>query len=122
MSRASLNWRRRRFDAYAARRRSPSREPLTDEGVAARPAHGRGAPRDAEGEEVGAVQLVQPRLDLDLRERDVELLADELLDPLEIRLVVADENRVRRLVGLDRDALGEHLGRWHRRRRARWRW
>src|SRR2546428_343992 len=43
-------------------------------------------------------------------------------EPLEIRLVVADENRVRRLVGLDRDALGEHLGYGHGRGRARRRW
>src|SRR2546426_3280994 len=68
----------------------------------------------------GAVQLVQARLDFHLRQRDVELLADELLDPLEVRLVVADEDRVRRLVSPDRDALGQDLGRGRGRRRP-WR-
>src|SRR5207244_4240590 len=90
-----------------------TRDALADQNVAARgePARRRAAPRDAEGEEVGAVQLVQARLDFHLRQRDVELLSDELLDPLDVRLVVADEDRVRRLVGLDRDALAQYLRR-----------
>src|SRR5213076_560567 len=74
----------------SSRRLKPPGKPLTDESVAARTAEGRGAPGDPEGEEVSPVQLVQPRLDFHLRERDVELLADELLDSLEIRLVVSD--------------------------------
>src|SRR5437667_170696 len=80
-------------------------------------AHARGAPpapADADGLERGALDILEPGLDLHLGQRDVERLPDELLDPLEVPRVVPDEDRVRRRVGLDGDASREHL-----RRRAR---
>src|SRR2546421_11988785 len=68
------------------------REPLTDEDAPAVPACGGPAPLHADLEQVRPVDLVQPRLDLHLRQGDVEALADELLDPLEVVGVVADED------------------------------
>src|SRR5207245_2293119 len=68
------------------------------------------APLDADGEEIVAVEDLHPRLDLHLWERDVELLADQRLDPLQVSLVVPDEDRVRGLVGADRDARGAGRG------------
>src|SRR5438105_5251105 len=73
--------------------------------------HAAAAPLDAQREEIVARQDLHARLDLHLWQRDVELLADQRLDPLEVGRVVADEQRVRRLVGRDRDGLGQHVGR-----------
>src|SRR5437660_820294 len=74
------------------------------------------APLDADGEQVIAIEDLHARLDLHLRQRHVELLPDQRLDTLEIRLVVAYEDRVRGLVGANRDALRQHLGGRRRRR------
>src|SRR5438445_3663242 len=71
---------------------------------------------DADGEQVISIEDLHARLDLHLRQRHVELLPDQRLDTLEIRLVVADEDRVRGLVGANRDALRQHLGGRRRRR------
>src|SRR4030095_12736677 len=49
--------------------------------------------------------------DLDLGQRDVELLLDQLLDPLEVVLIVADEDRVGGLVGPHGEPPGQGLGR-----------
>jgi hypothetical protein len=88
---------------------------LTDEDVLL-VAHGsRSAPPDPDLKEIRPAHLIQTRFDLDLRERDVELLANELLDPLQVRLVVADEDGISGLISLDRDPLGQQLWRDSRR-------
>src|SRR5258708_34218723 len=87
------------------------REALTDEDVPAVLPCGGAPPLDADLEQVRPVDLVQPRLDLYLWQRDVEALADELLDPLEVVGVVADEDRVGWLWGPDRGAVCPPVGR-----------
>src|SRR5213593_2676654 len=77
------------------------------------------APLHADGEEVVAIEDLHARLDLHLRQGHVELLTDQRLDALEVRLVMADEDRVRGLVGANRDALREDLGGRRGRRRLR---
>src|SRR5215813_8798640 len=72
-------------------------------------ARARAAPLDADALVGAAIENLHPRLDLDLGQRHVEALTDQLLDALDISLVVADEDAVGRLVRLDRDALGQHI-------------
>jgi hypothetical protein len=66
----------------------------------------RATPLDADALVGVAVENFHPRLDLDLRHRHVEPLADQLLDALDVGLVVADEDAIGRLVCLDGDAFG----------------
>src|SRR5215510_8269245 len=85
-------------------------EALADDGgLLVDVARARAAPLDADALVGAAVENLHPRLDLDLGQRHVEALADQLLDALDVSLIVADEDAVGRLVRLDRDALGQHI-------------
>src|SRR5215467_11302752 len=85
-------------------------EALADHGgVLVDVAGARTAPLDADALVGTPVENLHPRLDLDLGQRDVEALADQLLDALDVSLIVADEDAIGRLVRLYRDALGQHI-------------
>src|SRR5206468_10996005 len=67
------------------------------------------APLDTDLLERGAVEDLHARFDLDLWQRNVERLADELLHALVVGLVQAEEQGVRRLVSADGQALVQHV-------------
>src|SRR5215467_3970173 len=85
-------------------------EALADDGgLLVDVAGARTAPLNADALVGAPIENLHPRLDLDLGQRYVEALADQLLDALDVSLVVADEDAIRRLVRLYRDALGQHI-------------
>jgi hypothetical protein len=81
--------------------------------------HAAAAPLDAEREQVVAIEDLQPRLDLHLRNGDVERFADQLTDALEVGRMQPQKQRVRGAVCLHRaSARRDLLGRRRRRRAA----
>src|SRR3989441_6358196 len=72
--------------------------------------HERAAPLDAELLECVAVDNYHLRRDLDLGQRNIELLLDEASDALDVGGIVSDEDRVRRLVGADGQPLRQDVG------------
>jgi hypothetical protein len=91
-------------------------EALPHEGLGTRVLRHEAAPLDADLLQGAPVENLHARLDLHLGDRDVDRLADELSDLLDVRPIESEEERVGWPVGADGQPLLQYFG-GHRRRR-----